>query len=430
MFDIFVEAFQKDGRDGFAEKIQGISHSEMDELISGLRTRALDAEAAVPYCRMLFSHDKTREMSMLLCTQLLQNRNFVERTSTRCLAELRTALMDLTSSARLCDKRHSEAVNLVGRMCERLTGFLRSTGAHPPCLKGHSQALELLPAAVQCLDILARDSRRAKARTAGGATTTVPPTEDEDMQNNASEPLCAASIRQDTIENVFKASWPGETVLPLELALTDMCLTDQEQLLACNKIGEHRDTVPQDHLIGLIQICLAMAEKTGHMLWLDSARDLLERTPEHLLGDAYCIVEMSLQSGSRLMGLLINYFSSLGTTERESPSVPSTASNLNFSGSQQRASSGDASRSMALTVADVNLMLVVAQNDLFRDIVMDAMAAALGGCLDMYLKCKDMRIHACMHACVHVCVCMFVCMMQAFSAVLGQCSYVYDRMHA
>jgi hypothetical protein len=366
--EIFVKAFKEGGKDGFAKKMQHASHAEVDNLVNALRLKASEADGAVSYCKMLFSNERTREMSMILCIQLLQSRSFSEKASFRCLAELRTAMMDMAISSRPCNKSRSTTVNILNRICDRLIGFLRGNQHN---FSGYSQALELLPAALQCLDSLHSESRLHDR-----SSDNTDDMSGQDERVNMPEPASATSVRQDMLEKIFSSSWPGAMVLPLELALGDICLTDQEQLSACNKIRQHQDTVPEDHMIGLIQACLSMAEKSGQMHWLDAGRGLLERTPEHLLGDAYCIAEMSLQSGSSLMGLLLNYFSSLGLEANGGAPMSGVAQ----SHASNQACNGAAASSpaLALTVTDVNLMLVVAQNDLFRDLVMDAMTGALG----------------------------------------------------
>jgi hypothetical protein len=107
------------------------------------------------------------------------------------------------------------------------------------------------------------------------------------------------------------------------------------------------------------------------MRWLEAGRCVLERTPERLLGDAYCVVEISLHNGSRLMGL-INSTLGLNDAAQDHRSRKS--------GDDNQHSSADEVKLSQLTVTDFFLMLIVAQNDLFRERVMDTMIVELGTC--------------------------------------------------
>lgn len=360
-----LAAFQDDEGVLFESKIAALSHSQLDELVVGLRQRAPDAAEAVAYCRMLFATERTREMGLVLCVQLFQGGCFSERAAFRCMPEVRAAIED-SCSVRARAKGGDEHVTaLLARICDALIGFLSiDSGVGASSLEGYAQALELLPTVLQCLDNLA-----IKPNTCVPRGPNARQREAERQESEEANKTSASAVRASVVDSILSSTWPPELVLAIQLVLVEVCLSKEEQARACARIDGDGLQVPEEHVIGLVQSSLAMAEKCGDVRWLDASRRVLEMTPEHMLGDAYCVVEMSLQSGSRLMGLLLQSFASLTSEDK---------GNLKPQGRAHGASNLQSlSPSFALTVSDFNLMLVVAQNDLFRDIVMDAMTAAL-----------------------------------------------------
>lgn len=396
----------------FTELVEGMTEGRLEELVEGLRWKTSDAGEACDHCKMIFSHKRTRDMGVLLCVQLLQGGKFSDKAAFRCVPEIRAAIIDCasvggagageTGGVDEGDEEDvaEERVRFLTRLCSDILGFLQqdigedggsniggSTGwprvGGAVEMDGFIKALELLPSVLQGFENQAtpgtgkqstsgRERRGARERDGSNGEA-----RGESCRKNGSG-MNSAAVRTKVISDVLGSTWPASCVFPILRVLTEVSLTESEKAEACKHVVDSSTEIPEDHTIGLIEILLSTAEKYGDMRWLEAGRCVLERTPERLLGDAYCVVEISLHNGSRLMGL-IN--SSLGLTDagddRKSRRGAVERADLPASNEENR---------FQLTVTDFYLMLIVAQNDLFRERVMDTMVIELGMFTQRYPK--------------------------------------------
>lgn len=397
-----LQVFRKGGGGGggacraFEDLVDNMSKGRLEEFVGRMRHKAQDANDAFTHCKMLFSHKRTRGMAVLLCVELLQAGKLSDKAAFRCIPEIRAAIVDCAyvggigvGAGNACSEEEEagERIDFLTRLCTDILGFLCQDDANndhcdasggggggrvqrrvpndrnyggSTSVENFVKALELLPAALQGLENQASpEAGNPAGRESSG--------DNRRVANGGS--LNAAAVRTRIISETLGSSWPACCVLPLLRVLTEISLTESEKAQACRHVVDSSSEIPEEHTIGLIEVLLSYAEKYGDMRWLEAGRCVLERTPERLLGDAYCVVEISLHNGSRLMGL-INSTLGLNDAAQDHRSRKS--------GDDHQHSAANEARLSQLTVTDFFLMLIVAQNDLFRERVMDTMIFELG----------------------------------------------------
>jgi len=142
---------------------EGLTPPELAELLDDLRGlgrgavgAAHSAQHVLALCRLLLAIERTREDAIITCIHLLHDQRMHDRAGQSCLPELRAAIAQGPSAAAVegaLAPSTAAAVVFLQRVCDAIVGFLSDpalAGKSAEQVGGHVQALELLPAALDC----------------------------------------------------------------------------------------------------------------------------------------------------------------------------------------------------------------------------------------------------------------------------------------
>ena len=141
----------------------GLTPPELAQLLDELRSvgrgavgAAHSAQHVLALCRLLLAIERTREDAIITCIHLLHDQRMHDRAGQSCLPELRAAIAQGPSAAAVegaLAPSTAAAVVFLQRVCDAIVGFLSDpalAGKSAEQVGGHVQALELLPAALDC----------------------------------------------------------------------------------------------------------------------------------------------------------------------------------------------------------------------------------------------------------------------------------------
>ena len=348
-------------------------------------------EHELSICRLLLSLESTREDAIVICIHHLHDQRIRDRAGMSCLPELRAAIVQRAS----CDRELTAAtVSFLQRVCEAVVGFLSDESLackSPAQLGGHIQALELLPATLECA---------GSALLLRGSTDVLP------LMDQMSE------VRTATVQRVLEADWPTRLLLPLFSALSEVDLSPAERHAMYFKVegglkqetgsvggragtaGISRADLESD-IVGLIQVALEAAGRYKDGRAMGLVRRLLRLSPASLLSDVLCVVHMALQNGTIELGLLVAAIERAasgseatafdcgnervgetadhgkgwrGDVRHAKMPVEANSAQVGGEPSELQPASSQTDR---LCATDITLLLSAAQNALLRDAIMD-----------------------------------------------------------
>jgi hypothetical protein len=334
MLEIFVEYFRCGDRQ-LPSLLEKMSSSQIDELVDELEGCIQNDQKFLLSLRFLFHHPKTRVKAFFRSVQLLQLA-ICDRVANLVLPEMHSAVIeccDQTTVETECTRFVEDVVNVI------ISPFQDEGALMKDGVKGFAHALEIFPTILECLNLHESVSDSEKA-----------------------------SIREYALTLIIDSHWPALLLVPTLKILLEMNLNQAEQSHVYESVMSVSTSIDDTNLIGTIDCALAMAEKYESTRWFDIVRTLVDRTPQSLLSDALCVIEISFQNCPRLVMLLLSSLKrecKPGSHKLESASTSSLSSKL----SHQMKSS------------DFTLLLLAAHNDLYRDSVIQTLLSSILGSL-------------------------------------------------
>jgi len=358
----------------------GLTPPELSQLLDELRSVGSGGGAGAPsaqhvlaLCRLLLAIERTREDAIITCIHLLHDQRMRDRAGQGCVAELRAAIAQGPAAAPEGSQPAVAAVAFLQRVCDAIVGFLADPALAAKSaaqVGGHMQALELLPAALECAD-------SAVHVPAGGG-----------VWQQLDE------VRTTTVWKVLEARWPAPLLLPLFTALSEVELSHKERHVVYSKVedglhggggggggADDGDGGAQGRLnlgsdvVGLVQAALEAAGryKDKRAVWL--VRELLSSAPATLRTDVLCVVQMALQNGTIQLATLVAAVNPARPPATRAPLPSAFGTVLRECGHPPGPEDGE----QMLSPTDVTLLLSAAQNPLVRDSVIDSLIQALLG---------------------------------------------------
>ena len=323
MLEILVEYYRCGDRQ-LPSLLEKMPSSQIDNLLNELEECVHNDQKLLLSLRFLFYHQKTRVKAFFRSLQLLQL-SICDRAANMVLPEMHSAVVECcgqATDATECTRFVEDVVNVIISPLQD-EGTLMKEG-----VKGFAHALEILPTILECLNLHDSVSDSEKA-----------------------------SIREYALTLIIDSHWPALLLVPILKILLEMNLNDEEQSLVYESVMSLSTSVDDKNLIGTIDCARAMAEKYENTRWFKIVRLLVDRTPQSLLSDALCVIEISFQNCPKLVNLLL---SSL----------------------KQECKAGSlSSPSHKIKSSDFTLLLLAAHNDLYRDSVIQTLLSSILGSL-------------------------------------------------
>ena len=321
MLEIFVDYFRR-GQLPPSTFWQQISDSQLDLLVEDLRFSIDESQQSILSLRVLLSCPRIRTKSVLRAIELLQL-GVPERAAVQIISEVNSSIVDSFDSA---SETGEEMQSFVEQVLLKIlapsqeTRILSKEG-----LKGCAHAIEILPALLDSIPKYSADRS-------------------------------LSSIREAAMNSILSSPWQSSLVVPLLKTFLEFNLCRKEQQNARDKISSMLSSIQPEDIIGIIDTALALAEKYSELQWFESVRQLIDSTPDAMLGDAFCVIEISFQTSPNLVGLVTSFLK-----------------NQRHSESSKSIHNSEMSARNKMTSSDFVLFLLAAQNDLYKDLVIQSL---------------------------------------------------------
>jgi hypothetical protein len=325
MLEVLVEYFRSGDRQ-LPILLEKLPTSQIDILLDELEGFIHNDQKLILAIRFLLSHQKTRVKAFFRSLRLLQLA-LSDRYASLVLPEMQSAVIDCFHQydATECSEFVEDVINVI-------VSPLQDESLMKDGIKGFAHALEIFPTILECLNLQEIVSESEKV-----------------------------SIRENALSLIIDSNWPSLLLVPMLKTLVEINLNQEEQSLVYESVLSVSTSIDHTNLIGTTDCALAMAEKYENARWFDVVRLLIDRTPQSLLSDALCVIEISFQTCPKLVLLL------LSTLKPECK--PGSHRTARLSSNLKRKIEGP----------DFTLLLLAAHNDLYRDSVIQTLFVSILG---------------------------------------------------
>jgi hypothetical protein len=299
---------------------QQVSDSQLDSLVGELSFPIEDSQQLIVSIRVLLSCPRVRVKTIIRSIEMIQI-GLPDNVAMQIVSELNSSIVDCCDIA---SQPNENVLQFVEKLLDRILSPCReSSSSSKYDMKGCIHPFEILPTLFDCIPAFSS----------------------------------ITSIRDFALNTILSSRWPSTLVSPILKAFLESNLCAHEQKTIYDKISL-LDSIDPDHLIGVIHTSLAFAEKYEDSQWLEVVRYQIDSVPDSILSDAFCVIEISFQTSPRLVSLV---------TTTLKTQILSTSSM-----SRKKYTSSNSGRT-ELTSSDFIIFLLAAQNDLYKDLVVQTL---------------------------------------------------------